>query len=192
VERFVEKPNLDRAVSYVNSGDYRWNSGMFIWSFVTLTQALETHQPELAALCRKWFDAAASPAKLKRALARDYPKLKKISVDYALMEHAQNVVMADGDFGWDDLGNWTALARHVKADREGNCALAEFVHVDSARNIVVDARTRHRTLITAVGLRDTVVVIADDVTLVADKKSVSGIKQLISKLSDHKRFKKLI
>src|SRR5213593_2966707 len=115
-QRFVEKPHFDRAVEYVNSGQYRWNAGMFIWSFVTITEGLQKHQPEMYAACQRWFKVANHPSKLARVLAKEYPEIKKISIDYALMEHAQNVVVADGDFDWDDLGSWNALARHIKPD----------------------------------------------------------------------------
>ena len=191
-ERFVEKPNLERAVEYVNSGRYRWNAGMFIWSFVTITQGLEKHQPEMAAACQRWFKAAAKPAKLARVLAREYPDIKKISIDFALMEHAQNVVVADGDFDWDDLGSWTALTRHIKADPEGNCAVADFIHVDAARNVVYDARVKNRTPIAVVGLRDSIIVQTDDATLVAHKSQSQKVKDLVSKLAGMKEYKKLV
>src|SRR4051812_10527444 len=87
-EQFVEKPQYDRALEYVNSGQYRWNAGMFIWSFVTITEGLQKHQPEMYAACQRWFKVAANPAKLKKLLAKEYPEIKKISIDYALMEHA--------------------------------------------------------------------------------------------------------
>src|SRR5579862_5513190 len=143
-EQFVEKPNFDKALEYLNSGRYRWNAGMFIWSFVTITEGLQKHQPEMYAACQRWFKVANVPAKLSKVLAKEYPELKKVSIDYALMEHAQNVIVADGSFQWDDLGSWTALGRHLKADAEGNCAVAEFIHVDGARNIIFDARTREK------------------------------------------------
>src|SRR5881409_3993050 len=106
-EQFVEKPNFDKALEYLNSGQYRWNAGMFIWSFVTVTEGLQKHEPEMYAACQRWFQAAASPAKLAKVLAKDYPDIKRISIDFALMEKAQNVVVADGSFEWDDLGSWT-------------------------------------------------------------------------------------
>src|SRR5512140_1489499 len=87
-ERFVEKPNFDTALEYLNSGHYRWNAGMFIWSFVTITEGLQKHQPEMYAACHRWFKVAATPAKLNKVLAKEYPEIKKISIDYALMEHA--------------------------------------------------------------------------------------------------------
>jgi mannose-1-phosphate guanylyltransferase len=190
-EQFVEKPNFDRALEYLNSGTYRWNAGMFIWSFVTITQGLEKHQPELAAACHRWFAAAGTP-KLDKVLAKEYPAIKKISIDYALMEHAQNVIVADGAFEWDDLGSWTSLARHLKADAEGNCAKADFIHVDGARNIIFDARTMHRTPIAVVGLRDSILVQTDDAVLLAHKSQAQKVKELVKKLSEDARYRKLV
>jgi len=190
-ERFVEKPNLEKAVEYVNSGEYRWNAGMFIWSFITVTNGLEMHQKEMAEACRRWFKVAWTP-RLAKTLAKEYPGVKKISIDFALMEQAQNVVVAEGDFAWDDLGSWTALARHLKADPEGNCAVGDFLHVDAARNIVFDARTKNRTPIALVGLRDSIVVMADDSTLVAHKSQAQKIKDLVAKLALDPKYRKLV
>jgi mannose-1-phosphate guanylyltransferase len=190
-EKFVEKPNYDRALEYVNSGLYRWNAGMFIWSFVTITQGLEKHQPEMAEACQRWF-ASAGSAKLSRILAREYPKIQKISIDFALMEQAQNVVVAEGDFAWDDLGSWTALGRHLKPDVEGNCVVGDFIHVDGARNIIFDARTRNRTPVAVVGQRDTILVLADDATLLVHKSQAQKVKELVAKLAESKAFKKLV
>ncbi len=191
-ERFVEKPNFDKAVEYLNSGHHKWNAGMFIWSFVTVTEALQKHQPEMFAACQRWFEAAKSPAKLTKVLAKEYPEIKKISIDFALMEKAQNVVVADGAFAWDDLGSWTALARHLKADAEGNCAVGDFIHVDAARNIVYDARTKNRTPIAIVGLRDSIIVQTDDATMVAHKSQAQKIKELVVKLAASKAHQRLV
>lgn len=191
-EQFVEKPNFERAIEYVNSGQYRWNAGMFVWSFVTITNGLEKHQPEMFAACQRWFKVANHPAKLAKALAKDYPNIKKISIDYALMEHAQNVIVADGALEWDDLGAWPALARHLKADAEGNCAVADFIHVDGARNIIYDARTRNRTPIAVVGLRDSILVQTDDAVLLAHKSQAQKVKELVRKLGEDAKLKKLV
>jgi mannose-1-phosphate guanylyltransferase len=193
-EQFKEKPDLATAIEYVNSGQYRWNAGMFVWSFVTLTNGLEMHQPEMRAACQRWFDAAAkTPAALARLLAKDYPDLRRISIDYALLEKAHNVVCADGAFAWDDLGAWPALARHVKPDPEGNAAVAEFVHVDAARNIIYDARgPGRRAPVALVGVRDAIVVLADDATLVADKNQAQKIKDLVRKLAADPKLKRLV
>jgi mannose-1-phosphate guanylyltransferase len=191
-EQFVEKPNFERAIEYVNSGQYRWNAGMFVWSFVTVTNGLEKHQPEMFAACQRWFKVANKPAKLAKVLAREYPAIKKISIDFALMEHAQNVIVADGDFEWDDLGAWPALARHLQTDAEGNCAVADFIHVDGARNIIYDARTKNKTPIAVVGLRDSILVQTDDAVLLAHKSQAQKVKELVRKLAEDAKLKKLV
>jgi mannose-1-phosphate guanylyltransferase len=146
----------------------------------------------MAAACHRWFDAATK-GKLAKVLAKEYPEIKKISIDFALMEHAQNVIVADGSFDWDDLGAWPALARHVKADPEGNCAVADFVHVDAARNIIYDARSKdRRTPICLVGLKDCIVVQTDDATMVAHKGGAQKIKELVKKLAEDAKLKKLV
>lgn len=191
-EQFVEKPNYDTALGYLTSGQYRWNAGMFVWSFVTVTNALEKHQPEMRAACQRWFEAAAKK-KLEKVLAKEYPEIKRISVDYAIMEQAQNVVVADGAFDWDDLGAWPALARHLKPDAEGNCAVGEFIHVDGARNIIYDNRSKERrTPIGCAGLRDSILVLTDDAVLLAHKSQAQKIKELVKKLAEDPKLKKLV
>jgi mannose-1-phosphate guanylyltransferase len=166
---------------------------MFIWSFVTITEGLQKHQPAMYDACKRWFKVASQPAKLDKVLAKEYPGIEKISIDYALMEHAHNVVVADGAFAWDDLGSWTALARHIKHDPEGNCAVADFIHVDGARNIIYDARTKaRRTLIAVVGLRDSILVQTDDAVLLAHKSHAQKVKELVKKLADDARLRKLV
>lgn len=192
-EAFKEKPDQARAMEYVASGRYRWNAGMFVWSFATLTGGLEKHQPALHEACREWVEAARDPARLARVLARDYPGLMKISIDFALLEKATNVVCADAPFDWDDLGAWPALARHVKADADGNAVVGDFVQIDAAGNIVCDARSpAHRTTVAAVGLRDALVVLTDDVTLVADKRQAHRIRDLVRKLAGSRTYARLV
>ncbi len=190
-KKFVEKPNLATAKRYLKSGNYRWNAGMFIWSYETIASELQRLQPKLFAAAEKWRGIRGL-AKLNAALARDYPKLEKISVDYAIMEHAHNIVCADGVFGWDDLGSWPALARHLKPDAAGNCAVGDLVQVDSANNVVFDARTRSRTPIVLVGSRDMIVVQTDDATLVAHQSESQKIKQIVARLARDRRFAHLV
>jgi mannose-1-phosphate guanylyltransferase len=144
------------------------------------------------AACQRWFKVANQPAKLTKMLAKDYPEVKKISIDYALMEKAHNVIVADGAFEWDDLGAWPALARHIKQDAEGNAAVANFIHVDAARNIIYDARTKNRTPIAVVGLRDSILVLTDDAVLLAHKSQAQKIKDLVKKLAGNGKLKTLV
>lgn len=190
-ERFVEKPNAEQAAQYLAAGNYRWNAGMFVWSFVTITEGLAMHQPEMAEACRRWFDAAGSKS-LGRLLARDYPHIQRISIDYALMEHAKNVAVAAGDFAWDDVGSWNALSRHIPSDETGNCTLADVVHLDAQRNLVFDARTSKRGLVAILGIRDSVIVLTDDALLVAGKHQTHKIKELVSRLAESPKYRRLI
>ncbi len=183
-EQFVEKPPLERAMEYLAAGNYRWNAGMFVWSYPTLIHSLEKYVPEMHAACQRWLAAAAkSPAALNKVLAREYPQIPRVSVDYALMEKAHNVVVADGSFAWDDLGAWPALSRHLKSDSEGNAVVGELRQVDSAGNLVYDARKAARTLVALVGVRDSIVVLTDDAVLIAAKSEAQKIKDLVSKIS---------
>lgn len=190
-EQFVEKPNLEKAVEYVNSGHFRWNAGMFVWSFATISHGLEKFQPAMFASLQRWLNTRTAK-KLGQTLAVDYPAIQKISIDYALMEHAQNVIVADGAFAWDDLGAWPALARHLKADANGNCAMAEIIDIDSSKNIIFDARTKHKTPITLVGIHDCIFVQTDDAVLLAHKSEAQKIKELVKKLAGLPQYKKLV
>jgi len=101
--------------------------------------------------------------------------------------------MNDGAFEWDDLGSWTALGRHLKADPEGNCAVGDFIHVDAARNIIFDARTKERrTPIAVVGLRDSILVQTDDAVLLAHKSQAQKVKELVKKLAESKEMRRLV
>jgi len=189
--QFIEKPHHEKALEYVNSGHYRWNAGMFVWSFVTLTEGLANHQPEMAEACHRWFNVAGT-SKFHATLAREYPAIKKISIDYALLEKAHNVVVADGTFAWDDVGSWTALGRHLQPDAAGNCVEADFVPVDAARNIIFDARKKNRTPIAVVGLHDVILVLTDDATLLVHKNQAQKVKELVAKLAADKKYAKFI
>lgn len=183
VRRFVEKPNLPTAKRYLKGGRHWWNAGMFVWSVSTLMEGLARHCPEVAQAATVWAGLGGKRTLLNR-LAADYPNLTKISIDYALLEKADNVVVAEGDFGWDDLGSWPALARHLPPDLAGNCAVADWIHVDAAGNIVFDARTKQRGLVAALGVKDSIVVLTDDVVLVAAKAEAQKLKQLVAKLAE--------
>ncbi len=149
-------------------------------------------QKVLFAACQRWFKVANNPAKLAKVLAKEYPEIKKVSIDYALMEKAQNVVVADGAFEWDDLGAWPALARHLKPDAEGNCAVGDFIHVDAARNIIFDARTKNRTPIAVVGLRDSILICRRTTQSCSRTKPGAKIKELVKKLGEDAKLKKLV
>ena len=121
VRRFVEKPDRPTAERYVAEGHFYWNSGMFIWSLDALDRALRRHAPALADLTARLApEAAAAGPAFAAAVRAEYERLPKISIDYALMEKADNIVMARGPFAWDDVGSLPALANHFAPDADGN------------------------------------------------------------------------
>jgi mannose-1-phosphate guanylyltransferase len=184
--KFTEKPNLTVAKRYLRRSDYLWNSGMFVWSFASITAAFARHQPAMASVFFKLYEAAGT-AKFRSVLKRVYPKLQKISVDYALMEHAKNIVVAKGTFDWDDLGSWTALEQHLARDLAGNIAHSAAELVETNDCIIVGDGTR---LVAAVGLKDLVIVETKDVTLVCHKRHAQMVRELVKRLEKSPQRKK--
>jgi mannose-1-phosphate guanylyltransferase len=187
-QRFVEKPDRKTAEEFVASGDYRWNAGMFVWSFRAIEDAYRAHQPMLWEACLR-LQAAAGSKSFTRALAREYPKMEKISVDYAIMEKANNVVVANGDFDWDDVGDWPAIGRHYEKDSGGNVARGGFVGVEAADCIVVGDKDH---LVAAIGVRDLVIVHTPDATLVCHKNDAQKVREVVKKLAAEKKYKRLL
>jgi mannose-1-phosphate guanylyltransferase len=178
-ERFVEKPDAYTAARYVESGRYCWNSGMFIWRAGVMRAALAEHAPELAGLC-DGIAAAASPEEVDAVMRRAYPSLRAISIDYAVMEHARNIVMARGAFGWDDVGSWPAVAGHFKADPAGNVVVGACEPMESAGNIVVS----EKRLTALIGVSGLVVVQSDNATLICPKERAEDVKKLLRRIAE--------
>ena len=186
--RFVEKPDRKTAEGFLVSGDYRWNAGMFVWSFRAVADAYRQHQPSLWEACLR-IQKAVGTKSFARALGREYPKMEKIAVDYAIMEKAGNVVVANGDFDWDDVGDWPAIGRHYEKDASGNVARGEFVSLDSADCIVLSDK---KHLVAMVGVRDLVIVHTDDATLICHKDQAQKVRDVVKKLAAEKKYKRLL
>lgn len=176
VRRFVEKPDLATAKRFLQTGQYRWNAGMFVWSARAVLDAFRQHQPDMLDACERIAAARSVP----RAMQRAYHKLPKISVDYAIMEKAGNVVVANGNFPWDDVGDWPALARHIQPDDQGNAVRGTFAGLDTTGCIVVG---NNRHLIGAIGVRDLVIVHTDDATLVCRKEDAQRVRDLVKQIA---------
>jgi mannose-1-phosphate guanylyltransferase len=176
---FREKPDADTAQALLATGAYRWNSGMFAWTVAAIHAEFARQAPSLAdAVCE--FRAAALAGTLGEVLATRYPELPKVSIDYAVMEHARDVVVAEAAFDWDDVGIWTALRNHFPADADGNVALGRHVGVDT-QNCLVVGRDDH--LVATVGVQDLVVVHTPDATLVCDARSGQRLKALLAAIA---------
>lgn len=177
--RFVEKPDASTAQRYFDSGRFFWNSGMFIWSVPTLARAFDAHCPAMKTLLDE-LTAFAARGESEAGLAATYPALDKISIDYALMEKAENIVMACGQFLWDDVGSWPALESHFPQDEAGNTLIGECEQVDSRGNIVYS-----KDRVTAVvGAENLIVVQAEGVTLVCPKQRAQDVKKMVEMLRE--------
>ena len=183
VKRFVEKPTLAVAKRYIAGGDYVWNAGMFVWSVPVVEAALAKHAPELNAGFEPIRAALAKGRALAPVLKKVYPKLKKISVDYALLEKSDNVVVVPSSFDWDDVGAWPAVAKHYKKDAAGN-VMRGHVIIEGGRNNIVFSEGNH--LLTVLGADDFIVVHTADATLVAPKAKAQEIKLLLKRIEAEK------
>ncbi len=180
---FREKPDLATAQRYVGSGEYLWNSGMFVWRAQTVLEALAEHLPESAEGLQRIVAAPAGPDR-EAVLAEVFPTLPKISVDYALLEPAATepgrVLVVDLDVDWLDVGSWPALAGTLQVDPAGNAVSGLTVCLDSAGNVVLSDDPAH--LVALVGVRDSVVVHTADVTMVCPVADAERVKALLAEV----------
>ncbi len=189
VKRFVEKPSLETARSYLTSGEYFWNAGMFVWRVPVVEAAFKVHAAELYAGLAQLEAAARSPGGWAKALPEIYPSLKKISVDYAVMEKSTNVVVVPATFDWDDVGAWPAIAKHFTADEAGN-VLRGLAMVEGGANNIVVSTDGHLTAV--VGASDLIVVHTAEATLVCHKDKAQEIKALLERLKQDPAKKKFL
>jgi mannose-1-phosphate guanylyltransferase len=177
--QFMEKPNYERALEFLSSGDYFWNSGMFVWRVDLVRAMIDKYIPKLAAGLQDIESKLGSDA-YTNTLEAVYAVLPRVSVDYGLMEHADNVLLIPCDFGWDDIGNWAALERYADKDELGNVLLGEGVMLDTANTYVV---SEERT-VALVGVDDLIIVNDHDSLLVCHKSRVQEIKRVVQALKD--------
>ena len=178
-ERFVEKPDLETAQSYLEAGNFCWNSGMFIWSTKTLDHAFAKHTPALSDMMAAVGPTVDTPA-FSATLLNEYEKLEKVSIDYAIMENADNIIMAKGVFAWDDAGDWPAVGRHYPLDESRNVKVGDVQSLNANNNIVMS----EGRLTAIMGVDNLVVVQTDDVTLICPKDQAQNIKQMVTHLRE--------
>ena len=179
VSRFVEKPDLETATAYVESGSFSWNSGMFIWGVGSLARSFAIHTPALGAMIEALVpvvDTDSFPA----ALAAAFEPLDKISIDYALMEKADNIVMAEGRFAWDDVGSWPEVADHLPTDAANNAVRGSVELLDATGNIVLS----EGRLTALIGVDDLIVVHTPEATLICHKDRAQDVKKIVTALRE--------
>jgi mannose-1-phosphate guanylyltransferase len=197
VRRFTEKPNADTATEFVAAGNYFWNSGMFLWSARTLTDALREHLPKTAPILEE-IASKFGTSRFAATFRRLYPKCENISVDYAVLEprsakgeQESNIFCLPADFGWSDLGSWTALHEHHTAKStppEGNWIDASGTLVLNARGNYVHAPGK---FVAAVGVSDVVVVETPDAVLITTRQHAQDVGKIVKYL-DEKKMNKLV
>ena len=176
--KFVEKPDAKTARRYLASKQYVWNAGMFVWRVATMKAALVKGAPALAIL-EASVAAARSARGVHKVMSTYYPQLPKISIDYAVMEKATNILVSSGAFGWDDVGTWTSADKHLATDAHRNVAMGKVATLDVSDSIVLSTGPQ----VAALGVKDVVVVATKDSVLVADKSRVQDLKKLLAKLN---------
>jgi mannose-1-phosphate guanylyltransferase len=177
VNRFAEKPNRETAETFLSTGRYSWNSGMFIFRAGVVLEQLHIHAPEIIEPIEKYGPDI-------------YPQLPKKSIDYALMEKTDLAYVLPVEFGWDDLGDWNAIERLLKKENEPNVELATHVGLDTQGAIVY--ATNDEDVIVTIGLEDVVIVRDRNVTLVVKKDRTQEIKQILKTLQSDPRFTELL
>lgn len=180
VSAFVEKPDLQRAQGFFESGDHFWNSGMFMFRADRFLAVLEALEPELSRSAAEALTRAAhGPDEMTVSLHPEaFSSCRKISIDYAVMEKLDDLVLVPLDVGWDDVGSWNFLAGLPATDRSGNCARGDVLLEDS-RNNLVHAESR---LVTMIGVEDHVVVETGDAVLIAPRSRVQDVKSVVQQL----------
>jgi mannose-1-phosphate guanylyltransferase len=178
VRSFREKPDADLAERFVASGEYLWNSGLFVWRAETLLENLRLRQPAIDATVRHIADTWESglrPAELRRL----YEALPRISIDFAVMEKAKEVLVVQAPFRWDDVGSWLAVERMHPQDADGNTVLATHCGIRTHRCVIVGDTDR---LLATVGVDDLLIIQDGDATLIAHRRDEGTVKQLVEVL----------
>jgi mannose-1-phosphate guanylyltransferase len=178
VADFQEKPPADRAERFVVSGEYFWNSGIFVWKAATVLAALKEQRPALHAAAQRIAEAWSTPRR-QEVLEREFAPIERVSIDYAVLEHARDVLVVQAPYRWDDVGSWLALERMHPQDADGNTVLATHCGLKTQHCVIVAEPGR---LVTTIGVRDLLIVQDGDCTLVADRRDEGTVKQLVEEL----------
>jgi mannose-1-phosphate guanylyltransferase/mannose-6-phosphate isomerase len=179
VKQFVEKPDLAKAKEYVNSKQYYWNSGIFIWRTSDILKAIERYMPELYKGLLE-IEKARGTENEKAVTKSVFHSINSISIDYGVMEKASHVAVVPADIGWNDLGSWTALDEIFKKDENNNVISGNVVNIDTRSSIIY----AEKRLVAVVGLNDLVVVDTPDATLVSTKEKAQDVKKVVSILKE--------
>jgi mannose-1-phosphate guanylyltransferase len=191
-KRFVEKPDRATAESYVASGRFLWNSGMFFFRVDAINRAIAQHLPVLTDAMKR-YDAAATLGREAELVAQTYASLPSISFDHGVMEKADKILVVPGEFGWDDVGHWASAWELADKDARGNAAPESSVVIDSDNCYVQSdlGKTADGRIIALVGVRDLIVVDTQDALLVIPRERAQDVRDVIAELKRRKQDKHL-
>lgn len=183
VSRFVEKPDFATAQQFINSGEFFWNSGMFLFRADRYLEELQRYRPDIFAACQAAVDGGSQDMKFWRLDGGAFQSCPSDSVDYAVMEKTDRAVVVPVDMGWSDIGNWSSLWEASETEAGGNVVQGDVIAEDCTDCLV---RSEHR-LVTAIGMRDAIIVETSDAVLVVDKGSAQQVKGVVEKLKAQQR-----
>ena len=188
VARFTEKPEKEQARAYLESGRYLWNTNMFAWKAATVLDLFARFEPEIHRALMRIMEAADTTAG-EAVVAREYPRLKAIAVDHAILERAGHVATIEADMEWGDIGSWAALTDVLPADADGNLFAGDVLALD-ARDVTAYG-TRDK-LIALVGVENLVVVDTEDALLVCRKEEAQRVKEVLERLQQWEKFRRYL
>lgn len=177
VQRFTEKPDHAKACSFVESGCYYWNSGIFVWQVAVILEQFRRLRPQLYAQLMEIEPALGTPRQ-SEVMRQAWPSMQSVSIDVGIMEGADDVVVIPADVGWSDVGCWSSVASQVAADADGNVAQGEHVALD-CRDTYIHSSGR---LVAALGLRGMVIIETEDAVLVCPKERAQEVKKIVEEL----------
>ena len=183
VERFVEKPDAERAAAWIETGNYFWNSGVFVFGAAQYLREVGIHATPIRDAVKRAHDKAVRDLKFQRLDRAAFAESPAVSVDHAIMERTSNAVMVPLDAGWSDIGSWASLSRLHERDENGNTTRGDVV-LEGTRNTYIFGGDR---VVAAVGVADCVIVDTADAVLVADKNMVQDVKKVVEKLKNSGR-----
>ncbi len=183
VKTFTEKPNLELARTFLQSGDFLWNAGIFVWNVKTILVAFNKYLPEIDELFVQ-NDALLNTPDEKKAIESIYPQCTNISIDYAIMEKADNVYVIPSNFGWSDLGTWASAYENLDRDDSGNAVQGKNIMLVDAKNCMIKAP--QEKLLVIQGLDEFIVVDTSDVLLICKKENEQQIKEYVAEVKRNK------
>ncbi len=178
VQEFVEKPDEETAKEYVASGSYAWNSGMFVWKASTILKKFEELLPDIYACLVKIGEAMGTDREAE-VIQKIYPEIPKISIDYGIMERSRDVLMIEGDFGWNDIGSLDMLGIMKDADENGNVIYGKQINLDT-KNCILYGKDK---LIATIGVENLIVIQEKDAILICEKSKAQNVKNVVDLLT---------